>query len=121
MRREPDFFGDQELTLVYMARRLKHALAMEKVLDAAGLDYAVEPDTYQGGLLSRPSARELSFMSYPSRNPRHGSLSRITASNPTTRPAGNNPRKRRFRDQRYIRKGQPAGRPCAIFIGHDII
>jgi hypothetical protein len=56
MRRDPDFFGEQELALVYLARRLKNAVALEKALDAAGLDYAVETDSYLGGLLF-PSER----------------------------------------------------------------
>jgi hypothetical protein len=53
MRREPDFFGNQELVLVYVARRLKEALALEKVFDAAGLDYLVDPAPYQSGILFR--------------------------------------------------------------------
>ena len=53
MRREPDFFGDEELVLVFMARRLKHALALEAVLDAGGLDYAVVPAPYESGLFFR--------------------------------------------------------------------
>lgn len=53
MRREPDFFGDQELALVYMARRLKEALALEKVLNAGALDYAVVPASYTTGILFR--------------------------------------------------------------------
>jgi hypothetical protein len=51
MRREADFFGDLELVLVFVARRLKHALAVERVLDAAGLDYAVETGHYYSGIL----------------------------------------------------------------------
>jgi len=53
MRRESDFFGNQALVLVYVARRLKEALALEKVLDAAGLDYLVDPAPYQSGILFR--------------------------------------------------------------------
>jgi len=53
MRRDPEFFKEQELSLVYMARRLKESLAVEKVLDAGGVDYAVEPAYYQSGLLFR--------------------------------------------------------------------
>jgi hypothetical protein len=53
MRREPDFFGDQELVLVYMARRLKDALAVEKLLNESGLDYALETGPYLSGLLFR--------------------------------------------------------------------
>jgi len=55
MRREPDFFGEEELTLVYLARRLKDALAVEQIFDASGLDYALETGPYQSGLLFRSS------------------------------------------------------------------
>ena len=53
MRREPDFFGEKELHLIYMARRLKESIRVEKVLDEGNLDYAVEPAYYQSGLLFR--------------------------------------------------------------------
>ena len=52
MRREPDYFGDDnELTLVYVAKKLNEALRLEKLLTDAGLDYLVEPDKYRGGLI----------------------------------------------------------------------
>jgi hypothetical protein len=51
MRREPDHFGDQELTLVYIAKRLNEALSLETLLTNAGLEYLVEPDRYSGGLI----------------------------------------------------------------------
>jgi hypothetical protein len=51
MRQEPDFFGETELTLIYIAKRLKEALALEDRLTEAGLDYLVEPDTYKGGII----------------------------------------------------------------------
>lgn len=53
MRREGDFFGDRELVLIYIAKRLKDALALEAALTAAGVEYAVEPDHYTGGLIFR--------------------------------------------------------------------
>ena len=53
MRRESEFFEEQELVLVYMARRLKHALAVEKLLDESGVDYFLETGHYQSGLLFR--------------------------------------------------------------------
>ena len=53
MRKDPDHFGEAELTLVYVARKLKDALALESVLTAAGVDYLVEPDTYTGGIVFR--------------------------------------------------------------------
>ena len=51
MRREPDHFGDQELDLLYVARRLKEALRLEEILTGGGLDYLVETDTYRGGVI----------------------------------------------------------------------
>src|SRR5689334_7012281 len=53
MRREPEHFGDRELNLVYVARKLKDALRLEEVLTSAGVDYAVEPDRYTSGRLFR--------------------------------------------------------------------
>ena len=53
MRQGPEFFGDQELTLLYMARRLPDALKLERLLTEAGIDYLVETGTYTGGLLMR--------------------------------------------------------------------
>ncbi len=53
MKREPEFFGDREMALIYIARRLKEALALEAVLTEAAIDYAVEPDHYLGGVVFR--------------------------------------------------------------------
>jgi hypothetical protein len=53
MRRDAEFFGDAELDLVYMARRLPDALKLEDILTAHGVDYLVETGTYTGGLLIR--------------------------------------------------------------------
>lgn len=53
MRREPDFFGEYELNLIYVAKRLSDAMRLEELLTGAGLDYLVEPDTYLGGLVFR--------------------------------------------------------------------
>ena len=50
MLREPEYFGDEELVLVYMARRLKEARAVEAALDAGSVDYAVVPEQYTGGV-----------------------------------------------------------------------
>jgi len=51
MRREPEHFGEVELALLYVAKRLKEALRVEEVLTGAGFDYLVEPDTYRGGVI----------------------------------------------------------------------
>lgn len=53
MRQDPEYFGEQELHLVYIAKRLKEALALEDVFTRAGLDYLVEPDRYSGGTIFR--------------------------------------------------------------------
>ena len=53
MRRDPDFFGETELDLVYMARRLQEALQLEKLLTGEGIEYLVETGTYIGGIFIR--------------------------------------------------------------------
>ena len=53
MRREADFFGEAELDLVYMARRLSDALSLESDLNDAGIDYLVETGSYLGGFLMK--------------------------------------------------------------------
>jgi hypothetical protein len=44
---------EDELVLVYIAKRLKEALAIEKLFTDAGLEYVVEPDIYSGGIIFR--------------------------------------------------------------------
>jgi len=51
MQRGPEHFGDQELTLIYIAKRLTEALRLENLLTESGLDYLVEPDKYSGGII----------------------------------------------------------------------
>ena len=53
MRRQPEHFNDQELALLYVAKKLNEALRLEKLLDDSGLDYLVEPDQYLGGVVFR--------------------------------------------------------------------
>jgi len=53
MRKEPEDFGDAEMSLIHVARRLKEALRVEALLTDAGLDYVVEPDEYSVGSLFR--------------------------------------------------------------------
>ena len=65
MRHEPEFFGDRELVLIYMARRLKHALAVERIFDEGGLDYTLETMPYQSGLLFRTTKIGLLFYAAP--------------------------------------------------------
>lgn len=51
MKQSEEFFGEEELVLVYIAKRLREAKEIEKALDDAGVDYLVEADTYRGGVL----------------------------------------------------------------------
>ncbi|MGH9646248.1 MAG: hypothetical protein ACRD4E_05460 [Bryobacteraceae bacterium] len=51
MQRAPEHFGEQELALIYIAKRLTEALRLEVILTDAGLDYLVEPDKYSGGII----------------------------------------------------------------------
>jgi len=53
MRRDPEFFGERELVLIYIAKRLNEALKLESVLTEAGVDYAVGADRYIGGVILR--------------------------------------------------------------------
>jgi hypothetical protein len=53
MRREPDFFEEREMELIYIARRLKEALRLESALTESAVDYAVEADVYSGGVIFR--------------------------------------------------------------------
>jgi hypothetical protein len=51
MRQDEAFFGDQDLALMYIAKRLREAKRLEEVLTASNLDYLVETDTYRGGII----------------------------------------------------------------------
>ena len=51
MQRDAEFFGERDLSLLYVAKKLKEALALEELLTDAQIDYLVEPDTYRGGII----------------------------------------------------------------------
>lgn len=51
MKREAAFFGDAEMDLVFIAKRLRDALALEAALTESGMDYYVEADRYRGGVV----------------------------------------------------------------------
>jgi hypothetical protein len=53
MRQEADFFGDRDMDLIYIAKKLQEALRLESVFTESGVDYAVEPDKYSGGVIFR--------------------------------------------------------------------
>ena len=66
MRREPEDFGDEELNLVYVARKLAEALEVEQALTTAGFDYLAEPDTYKGGVVFQTERVGVFFYVTPS-------------------------------------------------------
>ena len=39
------------MDLIYIAKKLKEALRLESALTESGIEYAVEPDKYSGGVL----------------------------------------------------------------------
>ena len=39
------------MDLIYIAKKLKEALRLESALTESGVEYAVEPDKYSGGVL----------------------------------------------------------------------
>jgi hypothetical protein len=51
VKKEADYFDGAEPALIFVAKRLKDALKLEGVLDAAGIDYGVEADEYLGGMI----------------------------------------------------------------------
>jgi len=53
MLRDADFFGDREMDLIYIAKKLKEALKLEEALTESGVEYAVETDHYSGGVIFR--------------------------------------------------------------------
>jgi hypothetical protein len=53
MKREADYFEGVEPELIFVGKRLRDAIRLEAALTAAGVDYAVEPDEYEGGIIFR--------------------------------------------------------------------
>ena len=53
MKKEADYFEGHEPQLIYIAKKLKDALRLEDILTAAGVDFGVEADQYQGGFVFR--------------------------------------------------------------------
>jgi len=51
MRQPAEFFGEQDMALIYIAKKLAEAQALEALLTEKNIDYLVEADTYMGGFL----------------------------------------------------------------------
>jgi hypothetical protein len=53
MKKEADYFEGGEARLIFIAKKLKHAVRLEEILNEAGVDYGVETDEYHGGVIFR--------------------------------------------------------------------
>lgn len=81
----PDDFAEPP---VYVARRLADAQRLEDVFTKAGVEYEVEPDTYQGGVIFRSSRVGAFFYVAPELRERAEAVMRENGFN----PAGPDPR-----------------------------
>ena len=70
MRQDADSFPDEELVVVYLARRLKESLKVEELLTQHQIDYLVETGTYLGGFLFRRELTGAYFYVPPGEAPR---------------------------------------------------
>jgi hypothetical protein len=53
VKQDAAFFEGKEPVLVFIAKKLKDALRLEKLFEEAGLDFGVEADEYRGGVIFR--------------------------------------------------------------------
>jgi hypothetical protein len=53
MKKDADWFEGHEPQLIYIAKKLAEATALEAVLTEGGIDFGVEADEYQGGVIFR--------------------------------------------------------------------
>jgi hypothetical protein len=51
MKQVPGYFDGIEPDLIFVAKRLREALALESLLNDSGIDYGVEADEYTGGVV----------------------------------------------------------------------
>jgi hypothetical protein len=51
MRRDDDEFASKDLELIFIAKKLREAKAVEEGLSQAGFDYLIETGTYSGGVI----------------------------------------------------------------------
>lgn len=76
MRQDETYFEGQELILLYIAKRLREAKAVEELLTEAGIDYLVEADLYMGGFLFRRALHGAFFYVTPADDARARELMR---------------------------------------------
>lgn len=55
MKQEPAYFDGVEPDLIFVAKRLRDAIALETLFNDSGVDYGVEADEYTGGVVFKSS------------------------------------------------------------------
>ncbi len=76
MRQESSFFEGHEPALLYIAKSLSDAKALEEFLTAEGIDYGVETDEYEGGVVFRRTRVGAFFYVLPDARPQVADLIR---------------------------------------------
>jgi hypothetical protein len=70
MKRDPAWFEGCEPHLVFIAKRLAHAERLESIFTRGGVDYGVEADHYESGLIFRSVKVGAFFYVRPEARPR---------------------------------------------------
>ena len=91
MRQPPEFFGEQELELIYIAKRLNEALEVEDLLSGWSVDYHVEPGHYLGGVIFRSQRVGAFFYVQPADAERTRSILSEKGHRPADLPPGDGP------------------------------
>jgi hypothetical protein len=53
MKKDAEWFEGREPHLIYIAKHLSDAQRLEEIFNASAVDYGVEADEYQGGVIFR--------------------------------------------------------------------
>ena len=53
MKQDPGYFEGAEPDLIFVAKKLRDAIALETLLNDSGIDYGVEADEYTAGVVFR--------------------------------------------------------------------
>jgi hypothetical protein len=65
VRKDADWFEGKGAQLIYIAKKLAEATALEAVLTEAGIDFGVEADEYHGGVIFRRTRIGAFFYALP--------------------------------------------------------
>jgi hypothetical protein len=87
MKKEADYFEGGEARLIFIAKKLKHAVRLEEILNEAGVDYGVETDEYHGGVIFRRSRVGAFFYVLPEALDRATSVMAENGFEPAAEPA----------------------------------